>query len=55
MKAVFKDSDYLLNLGIDLPLITNMVIDLNKKGFQLDTSINNIDDLVEALGGELHG
>ena len=55
VKDVFKDSDYLLNLGIDLPLITNMVIDLNKKGFQLDTSINNIDDLVEALGGELHG
>lgn len=55
VKDVFKDSDYLLNLGIDLPLITNMIIDLNKKGFQLDTSINNIDDLVEALGGELHG
>lgn len=55
VKDVFKDSDYLLNLGIDLPLITNMLIDLNKKGFQLDTSINNIDDLVEALGGELHG
>lgn len=55
VKDVFKDSDYLLNLGIDLPLITNMVIDLNKKGFQLDTSINNIDDLVEALGGELYG
>ena len=30
-------------------------IDLNKKGFQLDTSINNIDDLIKALGGELHG
>lgn len=55
VKDVFKDSDYLLNLGIDLSLITNMIIDLNKKGFQLDTSINNIDDLVEALGGELHG
>lgn len=55
VKDVFKDSDYLLNLGIDLPLITNMIIDLNKKGFQLDTSINNIDDLVEALGGELYG
>ena len=55
VKDIFLDSDYLLNLGIDLPLITNMIIDLNKKGFQLDTSINNIDDLVEALGGELHG
>ena len=47
--------DYLLNLGIDLPLITNLIIQLNLKGYHLDTSINDIDDLVEAIGGELHG
>ena len=48
-------NDYLLNLGIDLPLITNLIIQLNLKGYHLDTSINDIDDLVEAIGGELHG
>ena len=52
---IFLDSDYLLNLGIDLPLITNLIIQLNLKGYHLDTSINDIDDLVEAIGGELHG
>lgn len=55
VKDIFLDSDYLLNLGIDLPLITNLIIQLNLKGYHLDTSINDIDDLVEAIGGELHG
>lgn len=55
VKDVFLDSDYLLNLGIDLPLITNLIIQLNRNGYHIDTSINNIDDLVEAIGGELHG
>lgn len=55
VKEIFQDSDYLNNLGIDLPLITNLIINLNNKGFHIDSSINNIDDLVEAIGGELHG
>ena len=55
VKDIFLDSDYLLNLGIDLPLITNLIIQLNLKGYHIDTSINDIDDLVEAIGGELHG
>ena len=55
VKEIFQNSDYLNHLGIDLPLITNLIIDLNKKGFHLDTSINNINDLVEAIGGEIHG
>ena len=55
VKDVFLDSDYLLNLGIDLPLITNLIIQLNQNGYHIDTSINNINDLVEAIGGELHG
>lgn len=55
VKEIFQDSDYLNQLGIDLPLITNLIIDLNKKGFSIDTSINNIDDLVDAIGGEIYG
>ena len=46
---------FLLNLGIDLPLITNLIIQLNLKGYHIDTSINDIDALVEVIGGELHG
>ena len=52
---VFKDSEYLNSLGIDLPIITDFIIKLNRQGFHIDTSINNIDDLVRAIGGELHG
>lgn len=52
---VFKDSKYLNSLGIDLPIITNFILKLNTQGFNLDSSINNIDQLVEAIGGELNG
>lgn len=52
---VFKDSDYLNKLGIDLPIITEFIMELNKSGFEIDSSIKNIDDLVEAIGGELNG
>lgn len=52
---VFKDSEYLNGLGIDLPIITDFIIKLNQGGFNIDTSINNIEDLVAAIGGELNG
>lgn len=52
---VFKDSNYLNSLGIDLPIITDFIIKLNQQGFNIDTSINNINDLVTAIGGELNG
>lgn len=52
---VFKDSDYLNSLGIDLPLITNFILKLNEQGFKIDSSINNIEQLVAAIGGELNG
>ena len=52
---VFKDSEYLSSLGIDLPIITNFIIKLNNQGFNLDSSINNIEQLIAAIGGELNG
>lgn len=52
---VFQDSDYLNKLGIDLPIITHFILNLNQKGFHIDTSINNINALVDAIGGELNG
>ena len=52
---VFKDSEYLNSLGIDLPIITNFIIKLNNQGFNLDSSINNIEQLIAASGGELNG
>lgn len=52
---VFKDSEYLNSLGIDLPIITNFIIKLKNQGFNLDSSINNIEQLIAAIGGELNG
>ncbi len=52
---VFKDSEYLNSLGIDLPIITNFIIKLNNQGSNLDSSINNIEQLIAAIGGELNG
>lgn len=52
---VFKDSEYLNSLGIDLPIITNFIIKLNNQGFNLDSSINNIEQLIAAICGELNG
>lgn len=52
---VFKDSEYLNRLGIDLPIITDFILKLNKQGFRIDSSITNIADLVKEIGGELNG
>ena len=52
---IFKDSGYLNNLGIDLPIITEFILKLNNRGFNIDSSINNIEDLISAIGGELNG
>lgn len=52
---IFKDSNYLNSLGIDLPIITDFILKLNNYGFNIDSSINNIDQLVLAIGGEIHG
>lgn len=55
VKEIFQDSDYLHHLGITLPLITDTIIHLNQSGFHLDVAINNIEDLCQAIGGELNG
>jgi energy-coupling factor transport system ATP-binding protein len=52
---IFKDQEYLNTLGIDLPIITNFILTLNSNGFNIDTSINTHEGLIEAIGGELHG
>lgn len=52
---IFKDQEYLQELGIDLPMITSFILSLNARGFHIDTAINSYDDLLDAIGGELHG
>ena len=54
VEELFKEAEYLESLSIDLPLITSFIRSLNENGFQIDTSIKSIDELVDAIGGELH-
>lgn len=52
---IFKDSEYLNELGIDLPIITDFILKLNKGGFNINSSIKDIDELINVIGGELNG
>lgn len=53
VKEIFNEVEYLENLSIDLPIITNFIYKLNKKGFNIDTSIKDIDELAAVIGGNL--
>lgn len=50
---LFNETEYLESLSIDLPIITSFIHQLNKKGFHLPVSIKSVDELIEAIGGEL--
>ncbi|MEE0989163.1 MAG: energy-coupling factor transporter ATPase [Kandleria vitulina] len=54
VEDLFKERDYLQQLSIDLPLMTDFIDKLNKNGFHIDHAINNMDDLIKEIGGELH-
>lgn len=53
VREIFAQPEYLSNLSIELPLITQMIYKLNQNGFHLDMSIRTIQELSEAIGGEL--
>lgn len=52
---LFKETDYLTSLSIDLPMITSFILKLNECGFHLDSSIKDIDVLIKEIGGQLNG
>ena len=47
---LFKETEYLTSLSIDLPIITSFILKLNEGGFHLDPSMKNIEELIEAIG-----
>ena len=51
---LFNETEYLESLSIDLPIITSFIHQLNQQGFNLPVSIKSVDELIEAIGGELH-
>lgn len=52
---LFEQEEYLSSLSIDLPIITSFIKKLNDHGFHIDHTIKDVDQLTEAIGGELNG
>ena len=48
-KKVFSNVEKMKSLGLDVPQVTEIVYELNKKGFNLDKEILNVDEMVDAL------
>lgn len=53
VEDLFKETQYLSSLSIDLPTITSFILQLNENGFDIDPSIKNIEELVRVIGGQL--
>ncbi len=54
VEELFKETEYLTSLSIDLPIITSFILELNKNGFHIDPSIKDIVVLIQEIGGQLH-
>ena len=50
---LFKETEYLSSLSIDLPTITSFILKLNEQGFSIDPSIKSIDVLAKQIGEQL--
>lgn len=53
VEDLFKETQYLSSLSIDLPTITSFILQLNENGFDIDPSIKNIEELLRVIGGQL--
>lgn len=54
VSELFKETEYLNSLSIDLPIITSFIQELNKNGFHIDTSIKDINELITVIGGQIN-
>lgn len=48
-REVFSKVDVMKNIGLDVPQVTELAYELNKKGIDISTEILNVDEMVEAL------
>lgn len=48
-KEIFKEVDTLRSLGLDVPVVTELIYDLNKEGYNIPTEIVSMDELVKYL------
>lgn len=53
-EELFKETEYLSSLSIDLPIITSFIQQLNNQGFHLDSAIKDIDLLCKEIGGQIN-
>ena len=53
VSAIFKETEYLSSLSIDLPTMTSFILQLNQGGFDIDPSIKDIQELINEIGEQL--
>lgn len=51
---LFKETEYLTSLSIDLPMITSFILELNKYGYHIDPTLKDIQQLIQCIGGQIH-
>jgi hypothetical protein len=53
---VFSKADYLKKAGLDVPQITNLFLELDRRGLKVDRSVYNLkkakDEIVKLYGGD---
>ncbi len=53
-KSVFSNADMLKSVGLDVPQTTELLIELNKNGFDIKTDVISIEEAADAILDALH-
>ncbi|MGL4772815.1 MAG: energy-coupling factor transporter ATPase [Clostridium sp.] len=48
-KQIFSKVEHMKSIGLDVPQVTELAYELNKRGINISTEILNVDEMVEAL------
>ena len=51
---LFRETEYLTSISIDLPMITSFILELNANGYHIDPSLKDINQLIEEIGGQIN-
>lgn len=51
---LFRETEYLTSLSIDLPMITSFILELNANGYHIDPSLKDINQLIDEIGGQIN-
>ena len=53
-KNVFKDADFLKNIGLDVPKTTDLVLHLKEQGIDVDLNVISIEEAADSIYKALH-